>query len=103
MSKKVYIIGAVTGIPVDEVQAKFAKAAESLKSMGMIPVNPIDFVPEDLNWNEAMKICIRTLIDCDMVLLLPDWQESKGGTLEVAIARNFELPELRHSLKMSGV
>jgi hypothetical protein len=101
--KKVYIIGAVTGLPVEEVQAKFAKASLSLKNMGMLPVVPVEFVPEDMPWNEAMKLCIRALIDCDMVLLLPDWQESKGGTLEVSIARNLELPELRYSLKMSQV
>ncbi|MFH1121769.1 MAG: DUF4406 domain-containing protein [Bacteroidota bacterium] len=101
--KKVYIIGAVSGLPAEEVQAKFAKAAESLKSMGMVPVNPVEFVPEDLEWKEAMKLCIRALIDCDMVLLLPDWQYSKGGTLEVSIARNLDISELRHSLKMSGV
>lgn len=101
--KKVYIIGAVTGLPDEEVQAKFAKAALSLKNMGMVPVNPVDFVPKDLHWGEAMKLCIRALIDCDMVLLLPDWQESKGGTLEVSIARNLEIPELRYSLRMSGL
>lgn len=101
MSKKVYIIGAVTGLPVEEVQAKFSKAAESLKSMGMVPVNPIDFVPEGLPWGEAMKLCIRALIDCEMVLLLPCWQESRGGTLEVSIARNLEIKEMRYSLNMS--
>jgi hypothetical protein len=101
--KKVYIIGAVTGLPVEEVEIKFQKAALSLKNMGMIPVNPIEIIREDMPWGDAMKICIRALIDCDMVLLLPDWPESKGGTLEVSIVRSLEIPEMRYSLKMSRI
>lgn len=103
MNKKVYIIGAVTGLPYEEARLKFSKAAEGLRLRGWIPVNPTDIVPIGASWNDAMKLCITALINCDMVLLLPDWQESKGGILELTIARNFEMPEMRYSLAMSGV
>lgn len=46
MGMRCYIIGAVTGLPREAVVSKFDKAALSVKSAGMIPVNPIELVPE---------------------------------------------------------
>ena len=99
--KQVYIIGAVTGLPREEVVAKFEKAAYALKAGGMVPINPVNIVPEDANWNDAMRQCIKVLVTCDAVMLLPDWCESKGATLEVAIARNLDMPQFTQSLKYS--
>lgn len=103
MNKEVYIIGAVTGLEREAVVAKFDKAAQALKSAGMVPVNPIDLVPETATWNDAMRMCIRRMMLCYAVLLLPDWQESRGATLEVMIARNLEMPQFEQSLKFSKI
>lgn len=103
MNKKVYIIGAVTGLEREAVVAKFDKAAQALKGAGMVPVNPIDLVPETSTWNEAMRICISRMMLCGAVLLLPDWEESRGATLEVMIARNLEMPQFEQSLKFSKI
>lgn len=99
--QKVYIIGAVTGLDPEEVRNKFAEAERRLKEMGMSPVNPINFVPEDLAWGAAMRICVKALVDCDAVFLLPDWVSSKGGMLEVTIARNLGLTEYKENIKRS--
>ncbi len=101
--KQVYIIGAVTGLEREAVVEKFEKAAQALKAMGMIPISPIAVVPIEFDWNAAMRKCIITMLTCDAVLLLPDWQESKGATLEVMIARNLEIPQFSHSLKFSKI
>lgn len=100
---KTYIIGAVTGLDTEEVRNKFAAAEERLKNMGMVPVNPINFVPENLAWEPAMKMCIKALVECDAVFLLSDWQQSKGGVLEVSIARNLGLIEYREVIRRSAV
>lgn len=99
MSMKVYIIGAVTGHDREKVVTKFGKAAEALKSMGMIPINPVDIIPADTPWNEAMRRCINMLLTSDAVMLLSDWTTSKGATLEVTIAREMGMKELTQSLK----
>lgn len=101
MGMRCYIIGAVTGLPREAVVSKFDKAALSVKSAGMIPVNPIELVPEDTNWVDAMKICIRHLITCDAIMLTPGWEESRGGRLEQAIATELGLPEFIHNTVIS--
>ena len=103
MSLKVYIIGAVTGLPREAVVAKFDKAAAALKSAGMIPVNPVEIVPEDTNWHDAMRQCIKAMLTCDAVMILDDWMESKGAMLEVAIARNLDMQQFTQSLKYSSL
>lgn len=101
MSLKVYVIGAVTGHPREAVVAKFDKASAALESAGMIPVNPVNIVPPETDWHEAMKQCIKAMLTCDAVMVLPDWEESKGATLEVMIARNLEMTQFTQSLKFS--
>lgn len=99
--KKVYIIGAVSGLEREAVVAKFEKAAQALKSAGMVPVNPVEVVPETSTWNDAMRQCIAALVTCDAVVILPDWNNSKGAYLEVMIARNLDMPQFVHTLDFS--
>jgi hypothetical protein len=104
MSKlKIYIMGAVTGLDPEEVRIKFNNAAMRLKEMGFVPISPIDYVPEGMDWNQAMRICISKLIECDGVFKLPDHQQSKGAMLELVIARNLELKEFTETIKRSKV
>lgn len=101
MNKRVYIIGAVTGLEREAVVAKFEKAANALKGAGMVPVNPVDLVPAETSWNNAMRQCIAALVTCDAVVILPDWNNSKGAYLEVMIARNLDMPQFVHTLDFS--
>lgn len=39
-----------------------------------------------------MRKDIESLLQCDMVAVLPGWETSKGATLEVNIAREIGLP-----------
>lgn len=92
--KKVYIAGAVTGIERSEVLSKFNDMEAKLKNMGFMPVNPVNLVPEIASWDEAMKICIKSLVDCDAFVKLSCWENSKGAMLEVMLGRNLGLMEL---------
>jgi len=90
--KRVYIAGKVSGEEYEKCVAKFTDAADRLKSSGMIPVNPMNFVPKDMDWKGAMKLCIRSLVTCDYMLLLDDWKESKGAKLERSLAVVLGIP-----------
>jgi hypothetical protein len=98
---KVYIIGRVTGLPRNEVVSKFEKGEQMVKSMNLHPVNPINLVPEDAHWADAMRICIKALIDCDAVLLLPDHENSRGSAMELMIAKNTGMNIWNARFKMS--
>ncbi|WP_291122748.1 DUF4406 domain-containing protein [Flavobacterium sp. UBA6046] len=90
--KKIYIAGKVTGLPQQEVIDKFAKAKQEIEEMGFEVVNPIEVVNDfDTPWNEAMKMCIMALLDCNAMVLLPCWIDSKGAQLEKDIACAFGL------------
>jgi len=38
------------------------------------------------NWDDTVRADIKTMLECDEVHLLPDWQESRGAQLERDIA-----------------
>jgi len=93
MSKRIYIAGKVTGLPIHEVSMKFGTAQKELQDLGLNPVNPLEVVGTwQITWSDAMKLCIKALLDCDGILLLPCYRDSKGALLEFDIARRLELP-----------
>lgn len=94
MNKRIYIIGPVTDIGRENSVPAFAKAASMIKEIGMIPVNPVEIVPETATWHEAMRICIPELVECGSYMKLPGWEQSRGSILEVIIAKNMDIPEL---------
>lgn len=93
MKKKIYIAGKVTGEPFHKTVLKFANAKRKIEALGFEAVNPIDVVNDvNADWQEAMKICIKALIDCDGVMLLPDYINSRGATIERDLAKGIEIP-----------
>ena len=89
MSKPtLYISGAISGIP-DLNRPKFTSTTKSLRGLGYIVINPHELCegipPEE--WNKCMRICIRRLVDADVLILLDDWQQSRGAQIEFTIAK----------------
>ncbi|PWA10950.1 DUF4406 domain-containing protein [Flavobacterium laiguense] len=92
-SKKIYIAGKVTGLPQDEVYAKFADLQTELQSIGFIVVNPLEVVNDwNATWEEAMKKCLKALIDCDGVYFMPCHTQSVGAMIELQLAKNLKIP-----------
>jgi hypothetical protein len=84
MGKKVYISGKITGLPFSEALAKFRRAEIYILEQGDEQFNPMLTFYD--NWNEAMVYCIENLLNCDEILMLHDWKDSKGARIEHFIA-----------------
>jgi|SRR5690606_17890573 len=93
--KKIYIAGKVTGLPIHEVTMKFGQAQKEIEAQGFEAVNPLEVVGDwKCDWKIAMKKCIKALLDCDAVLFLPCWMDSKGAILEHKIASDVGIKTL---------
>lgn len=87
--KKVYISGAISGLPIKEVIKDFGSIELAIKSMGLIPVNPLNVCPfsPEKTWNDYMKEDIKALVDCDYIVMMEGWETSRGARLEKYIAK----------------
>lgn len=93
---KIYISGPISGRPLAQARADFARAAAAVKRRGHEAVNPCktqDILrPETTSWRHYMLVSLALLDACDAVLLLDGWQESKGARLEYETAIAQEKP-----------
>lgn len=110
----VYIAGPIAGHP-DHAE-KFDAAVTLLTDRGYVPVNPLDVSPDDhvgpcpkygyhpgesdpaMGSHDSsccfMRTDIEALLGCDYIYLLPDWERSRGATVEAAVARAVGIPRL---------
>jgi hypothetical protein len=101
---RVYIAGKITGEDPGDVERKFHAAEVQLRRDGAIPVSPLSLPQGVFSWNAYMHISGAMLDECDAVLFLPDWQDSKGAVREFeravqrGIAIYFEKPAPAFSL-----
>lgn len=84
---KIYISGQISGLPLNEVKAKFQDAEKRIVEHGYEAVNPLkNGIPSTESWEVHMAADIVLLLDCDAIYMLPGWESSKGATLEKNIA-----------------
>jgi hypothetical protein len=87
-----YISGKITGL-VDLNIPKFQKAEAKLIQMGFKTVNPHNIEHNhDKKWNSYMKKCLAALQGCDLVVVLDDWQKSRGACIEIWTAEWVDIP-----------
>jgi len=100
--KKIYISGQITGLSHDEYTDNFGRAEALLLDQEYFPVNPLKVkacVDEDCgtgetkpngeylhSWECYLKYDIIDMLDCDGILMLPNWRLSKGSQFEMDIA-----------------
>jgi len=105
-----YIAGPIAGVP--DFRERFAAAVTVVESMGYEPVNPVNITPAahdgdcppgyDPGPNATghtssacfMRADLRALLDCDAIFMLPGWRESRGATVEHAVAVACGIPVL---------
>jgi len=87
-----YISGPVTGIE-EFNRPSFLLAQRMLLSAGCSVFNPIhidwpiDPLEGEALWQYMMHYCVQAIPNCDSLLMLPDWQNSKGAKEEHRIAK----------------
>lgn len=83
--KKIYIAGPVTGVP--GYLDNFQRAERALRAKGYEPVSPVaDGLVDGWTYRDYINRGFRLLMDCDGILLLPGFMESKGAALELHYA-----------------
>lgn len=92
---KYYISGPISGYRNKNREA-FEEAAAVVKQLGLNPVTPFDLdVVEPCNpkdWVSNMKRDIRFVTTVDGVVVIDDWEKSKGAQMEVYVAYMFDIP-----------
>lgn len=84
---KWYISGKISGLPTDQVTAKFRQAERQIRAFGHEPVNPINNgLGSEASWNEHLVADVALLLECDAIYLLKDWGDSRGSRIEANIA-----------------
>ena len=84
---KVYISLPITGHDIEQVEAGCIYASAVLRKKGHTPVSPLDVSPDpEASYAEHMGRDITALLECDAVMFLDGWEESKGCMLEHAAA-----------------
>jgi predicted adenine nucleotide alpha hydrolase (AANH) superfamily ATPase len=86
MRKKVYIAGKISGLEPEEYKLNFKAAADRLAVDGHKILNPCAIVPQDLDYEDQMAICMRLVEIADVVFMLENWRRSNGARREHAHA-----------------
>lgn len=64
----------------------FEDAQDKLWGAGYHVLTPYDVVSPNMSYGKAMKASINTMLTCDGVALLEDWDENKNTKLEKEVA-----------------
>lgn len=95
MKKKIYIAGKISGEDKLKCTEKFLKVQKEIEAQGFEVLNPLEIVGTwETTWEDAMKKCITKMLTADAVLMLPDWQESKGAMIECSLATDVNIKVL---------
>ena len=88
-----YIAGPMTGYPQYNYPA-FAYVATALRAQNVDVRSPheIDNEGVDRPWEWYMRRAIQMMLDCDEVVLLPGWRDSRGARIEHQLAEHLGLP-----------
>jgi predicted secreted Zn-dependent protease len=84
---KHYLSGAITRQPYFKAYFKYYE--DELRHWGISDIfNPasVDW-PGGVEWETCMKYDLKVLVDCDVLVLLPNWRKSRGAKLEIHVAK----------------
>jgi hypothetical protein len=92
--RKLYISGAISGHDINSVIKRFGECERLYTSRGFEVRNPLNNnVPYKASYKEHMIADIKMLLECDSILMMRGWENSKGANLEKHIAEvlNFKI------------
>lgn len=106
---KGYLSGQISNLTEDEFRANFKLAGELAKqSYAIEPVNPLEVEAcSDPSCGDGkrlgngeqmhhygcyMKYDIKALLECDVIIMLPNWKNSTGAKFEWQVAMMCDIP-----------
>lgn len=91
MKRTIYVAGPMTGLP-DFNYPAFNAAAAKLRDMGHTVLNPAENpVPVCGTWQGYMRMALAQLVQCQCIVLLPGWAESRGALIERKLAQVLQM------------
>ena len=87
---KIYISGPMTGYK-DFNYPAFRKAEKQLKEKGFKDIENPASNPEQVCWQDYMKVALRQMLLCDVVVLITGWGDSKGAREEVILPHKLNI------------
>lgn len=88
----IYVSGKIYGIP-DLNKGKFDAATRELRNRGFIVRNPheiCDWVCTDER-DLCMKKCIAAMMECNLIVFLDDWYDSKEANIKYRLAQDLSI------------
>lgn len=87
---RLYLSGPMTGHPDHNIPL-FNQVTEELRQRHHIVLNPAEVsaeIPRDSKdfWDLCMRASLKAFLDYKVVVLLPNWQGSRGAKIEVNLA-----------------
>ena len=92
-----YLAGPMTGYP-DFNYAAFGQIKQDLESAGVQVASPHTLPWPDSHegdeelWQVMMRSALKLLLDCDGIILMRGWTNSRGALVEYNIAAALRLP-----------
>lgn len=93
---RIYLSGPITGQA--NYRRVFNEAKTILEAQGYKDIiNPAELcqvLPETYPYEKILNLCLDMLAECDVLVLLPGWQQSHGCGMEIGYARAMDLIEV---------
>lgn len=94
--RRIYISGPMTGLP----DLNFAAFEAAVKLIRLVDPTAQIINPHEIEhtygaegtWEQFLKLDLRHMLDCDLVVILPGWHNSKGSLLEIHVATSVNIP-----------
>ena len=87
MKNPVYLAGKMTSIPDYNCPA-FHAAAATLRALDHTVLNPAENpAPPCGTWQAYMRMALAQLVQCQTIVMLPGWTDSRGALLERKVAQ----------------
>lgn len=83
--KKIYLSGQIDGLEPEECCRQFKQAAETVRKMydtECIVINPYELPDVQNCWADYMVRDLIILKECDVIVMLPSWNNSYGSKIE---------------------
>ncbi len=93
---RVYIAGAISGLPIKEARERFKEAETIIEDAGYSVVNPLELPHKhDGVYESFLKEDLIEMLQCDVICVLPDSNDSKGVQLELHVAKAVNIPTFK--------